>query len=159
MWDFANNLLEKSGLVAVLFFSVMAAGAFAFRWIGKRYLEAEKNLATKTKALEGADAAKKAALDKLRAEEDKKRALMRASHEEQIAKIIKAHDEEIFALHIERREAAEGFASKLERLQEKRLEEMQSIVREVVKSATKTEGAMVRMAEVLDIVKNAMLGR
>ena len=159
MWDFLNNLLEKAGVVAVLFAVVMIAGGLVFRWIGMRYLAAEKSLAEKTTKLEKADEVKASAISELQAVEDKKRAEMRGAHEAQLREIIKSHDDEIIALHIERREAAENFAAKLETLQEKRLEELNKIVREVVTSATKTEGAMVRMADVLDLVKNAMLGR
>lgn len=138
MWEVAGQVLEKAGVVALLYFLTLVGGGVLFRWMAKK-------LAEETKARVEAEAATATKLAELKAQHETEKRVMRD-----------AHNAEITALHEERRLAAEQFAGKLETLQERRLEEARTIVREVVDNASATRRSMEKISDVLEWLRTTM---
>lgn len=138
MWEVAGQVLEKAGVVALLYFLTLVGGGVLFRWMAKK-------LAEETKARVEAEAATATKLAELKAQHETEKRVMRD-----------AHNAEITALHEERRLAAEQFAGKLETLQERRLEEARTIVREVVDNASATRRSMDKISDVLEWLRTTM---
>lgn len=138
MWEVAGQVLEKAGVVALLYFLTLLGGGALIRWMAKK-------LAEETKARVEAEASTATKLAELKAQ-----------HERDIRTMRDAHNAEITALHDERRLAAEQFAGKLETLQERRLEESRTIVREVVDNASSTRRSMDKISEVLEWLRATM---
>jgi len=146
MWDVASGVLEKAGVVALFFFLSLVGGAFLIRWFVKKLAE-ESRLRV----------AAEERINAIVAEESAKRAKVRLAHEQQLNQMRAAHDAEIAALHEERRIAAEQFAQRLEELQERRLEEARTIVREVVENAGATRRSMDKISDVLEWLRMTMM--
>lgn len=138
MWEVAGQVLEKAGVVALLYFLTLIGGGVLFRWMAKK-------LAEETKARVEAEAATATKL-----------AECKANHEAEKRAMRDTHAAEITALHEERRLAAEQFAGKLETLQERRLEEARTIVREVVDNASATRRSMDNISAVLEWLRTTM---
>lgn len=147
MVEFLGEVLEKGGVVAVLYVLTLLAGGVVFRWLVKKLRESEIGRLTA-----------EAKIEAVRSDEKATRAEMRLAHEEQIHRINQAHAEEIAALREEQKEDANTYAEQLHSLQERRVEEGRAIVREVVQQTTATEAAMTKLGEILLDVRSVIRG-
>lgn len=145
MWEFFNNLLEKAGFVAVLYAVTIGALAFTAREFWKKLGEKEAERVEMVKALERAQAEKAAAVEDVRHEETKKRSAMRAAFDEQIA-----------ALAEERRKEALIFTERLASIQERRVQDAHTTVREAVEHIAETRQSVIQITHAMTTLERIL---
>lgn len=151
MWDAFNNVLEKGGVVAALFFVVIIAAGIAIRALWKANSDDKKEFQKK--------------IDELT-----------ASHAKQIADLTKAHKESIALLsdkHAESNNAMsdeigaqiaavvkknEELQSKLDGLQERRVSETRDNTERVMSYIKHMDGFVMKLEAAIDVLLKASRG-
>lgn len=156
MWQFFESVLKHSGFTALLFVLTLVGGFFIVRALWKRTREAEKE---RTEAVAAVDSR----IETVRAEEHSKRSAMREAFEREKHEIWEKNDadrrkvvadlnDQLLKLAEERRNEAERFATRLDELQEKRIEENGKIIERVITHVESTKNTLGKLSAGVDVL-------
>lgn len=145
MWDFLNNLLDKAGFVAVIYTVTVAGLGLAVHALWKKSAEKEEERAQLAAKLEAAQAEKAAAVEAVRSAEIERRSNMR-----------KAFDEQLRIIAEERRAEAAAFASRLETVQERRVQDAHTTVREAIEHIAETRSAVDKITNAMSTLERVL---
>lgn len=141
---FLDSVLDKGGVVATLFFVLVAAFSVAIRtlWLRNQKLHAEALDATKT--LKTTIEAHSRQLQKINAEHSEKIRAMAERHEEQIRQMAEQHVKEKRVM-----------GSRIDELQETRVGEAKSVTEKVMSYVQHIDQFVNKLEITIDVLMNA----
>lgn len=152
MWEFAQQLLEQYGLMAVIVLATYAGLGAAIRALWIRLATAQD--ATTKAAKEHTEAIAKEKHDAILREAQ----LLREEHEKRSA-MRTEHEKELTELREQQKAEARYYAERLDTLQEKRNDELRDVLRESLEHIASTRQSVDKITDTMSALRDVIRGR
>lgn len=150
VWEFLNNLLEKAGVVAVVYAVTLLGASWLARVGWKLYDAQRKEAETSAQALATTQAASVLALSEMRSAESGKRAVLREAWEKERSSTAQEYAEALRVCGGLYRDEVAILTKKLEDLHEKRLIETTGLLERVVTQVESTRTSTEKLSSALE---------
>jgi Skp family chaperone for outer membrane proteins len=154
-FKFLDNVLNKGGVVATLFFVLVFACGFAIRVLWNRNQALHKQVLDHSQALKNTVESHSRQLQKLQATHADQLQKLQATHADQLQTMARANTDEMKSLAEQHTGEKRVMGTRIDDLQERRVDETRSITEKVMAYIQHIDTFVAKLEVTIDVLMNA----